>query len=395
MSSVPVQPNQRIQYLDVIRGFAITGVLFAYIFWNLGTESSSVYTLFDNIINEAGNFLIDSKCYTLLSCLFAVGFVLHMNKPGDKARSLYIYRKRLLGLLIIGFLHALLLRNGDILVPYAILTFIVSFFYYSSNRTIIIVMSTLLVMQILLPLAWIPLGLSFPQRPADTGENYWVQNFAWVKYWYTISIFIWEDNLILLFGGLLLGRIFIQNKTRPGNRQLKMIVLAGLTAGTAGYLLITVFPSWIKSLPDIGNTHIIRATTYRLSSLVHRLGMASAYAGIFFLLTRNFRLITLANLGRMSLSNYILQAIIVVPFCLAFNLFDHITPTLALLMTAVIWVLQVLFSRWWLKQHQFGPLEWLLRRFTYGKMLTSKKENDQAEWVPEINTETANYAKAN
>ena len=382
MSSAPVQPNQRIQYLDVLRGFAITGVLFAYVSWNLGTVPSSAYTLFDKIIDQAGFFLIDTKFYTLLSLLFTVGFVLHMNKPGDKAGSLYIYRRRLLGILIIGILHALLLRSGDVLVPYAILTLIASFFYNSSKRTIIIAMSITLAIQILLITAWIYWKLSFPQRPASTGGNYWVENFGRVKYLYSLSIFMWQDNLILLLGGLLLGRIFIQNKTRPGSRQLKMIALAGLIAGTAAYLFTSIFTSWLETLPQIGNTKIVGATVYRLLILVHKLGMVSAYASIFFLFTRRFRLNALANLGRMSLTNYLLQSMIMVPFCLAFNMFGHITPTLALLMIATIWILQVLFSRWWLKHYRFGPLEWLLRRFTYGKTLTRKKENDQIKWVP-------------
>ena len=62
MSSAPVQPHQRIQYLDVVRGFAITGVLIAYVFWNLGTAPAATYTRFDKILDEAGFFLIDSKC---------------------------------------------------------------------------------------------------------------------------------------------------------------------------------------------------------------------------------------------------------------------------------------------------------------------------------------------
>ena len=140
MTSTPVQPHQRIHYLDVVRGFAITGVLIAYVFWNLGNAPESSYRVFDNILNGVTSFLIDSKCYTLLAGLFTVGFVLHMNKADDRAGSLHTYRRRLLGLLIIGLLHAILLRNGDILVPYALLTFLVSFFYSSSNRNIIIFM---------------------------------------------------------------------------------------------------------------------------------------------------------------------------------------------------------------------------------------------------------------
>src|SRR5882724_2329264 len=102
MPSAPVLPRQRIQYLDVIRGFAITGVLFAYVFWNLGTLPESTYTSFEKGLDKTLSFLVDSKCFTLLANLFTVGFVLHMNKPGNTSRSLYTYRRRLMGLMIIG-----------------------------------------------------------------------------------------------------------------------------------------------------------------------------------------------------------------------------------------------------------------------------------------------------
>ena len=377
MSSA-VQPNERIQYLDIIRGFAISGVLFAYVFWNLGNAPSSTYTVFDNVIDQAGFFLIDSKCYTLLATMFAVGFVLHMNKQGNKAKNLYTYRRRLLGLLIIGTLHALLLRNGDILAPYAITAFLTTFFYDASRTTLIILLVTIFFVDALLPQTWLALGLSFPQRPTLVA-NYWVENYEWVKYWYTTSIFFWETTLFLLLGGILIGRTFIQKKRKLTARQIKIIAMIAFVCGTLSYLTLKFYETQIGHLPDIGNTMVLRATIYRLLDMIHKLGMASTYACVFYLLSRNFRLSALANLGRMSLTNYVLQAAIVVPICLIFNLFDHITPTIALLITAAIWVFQVQCSKWWLKQYRFGPLEWLLRSFTYGRAMPNVKENNKQQ----------------
>ena len=48
-------------------------------------------------------------------------------------------------------------------------------------------------------------------------------------------------------------------------------------------------------------------------------------------------------------------------------------------MTAVIWVVQIFFSDWWLSRHKFGPIEWLLRWFTYGRAIAIKKEKEQME----------------
>lgn len=386
MSSAPVQLNQRIQYLDVLRGIAISGVLFAFAFWNLGTEPTANWTSLDKILDQAGTFLIDSKCYTTLACLFAVGFVLHMDKTTDKGRSLYIsrkrllglYRKRLLGLLIIGAFHALLLRNGDILAPYAITAFIVTFFYRASIRTIVIALVVVFFVQALLPQIWRLTGHSLPQRP-DIHANYLAENFQWVKYWYSTAIFFWETTLFLLLLGLLVGKIFIERRVRLTNRQLALIIITGLAAGTISYLALTLYYTQIVSLPDIGNTYIIRSIAFTLLDFIHKIGMASAYASIVFLLVRKFPLFGFANLGRMSLTNYILQAVIIIPVCILFNLFDHVTPTIALVMTGVIWVFQIFFSNWWLSRHKFGPVEWLLRWFTYGRTMTIKKQRKLTE----------------
>lgn len=387
MPSTPVQLNQRIQYLDVLRGIAISGVLFAFAFWNLGTEPTSNWTRFDKILDQVGLFLVDSKCYTILACLFAIGFVLHMNKATDHGRSLYvsrkgllqIYRKRLLGLLIIGTFHALLLRNGDILAPYAITSFIVTFFYRASNRTIMIAMLTVLLIQAFLPQIWTWSGLSFPARPDTNGGNYWVENFQWVRFWYATSIFFWETTLILLLFGLLLGRIFIQNKTKLTNRHLITIIISGFVAGTASYMIRFVYPERLEALPDIGNTYIVRSILFAVLDLLHKIAMAAAYASLVFMLARKIRLTVFANLGRMSLTNYLLQAVIIIPLCIFFELFDHVTPTTALVMTVVIWIFQIIFSGWWLSKHKFGPIEWLLRWFTYGRTMTIKKEKEQME----------------
>ena len=379
MTSTPVQPHQRIHYLDVVRGFAITGVLIAYVFWNLGNAPESSYRVFDNILNGVTSFLIDSKCYTLLAGLFTVGFVLHMNKADDRAGSLHTYRRRLLGLLIIGLLHAILLRNGDILVPYALLTFLVSFFYSSSNRTIIIFMMIAFSLQILVPEAWKVLHLAFPQRPETGNKNYWADNFDYVKYWYATAIFFWEGTLFLLFGGLLLGKLFIENKKQLSKKQLRKIAVIGFLASAASYYILHFYGKELYSLADIGNTQIVRSTLGNLLWLVHGVGLASTYACVFFLLSKRFSFDILANLGRMSLTNYVLQAIIVVPLCLLLDLFDRMTPSIALIMAVSIWIVQVLISTWWLKYNRFGPLEWTLRRFTYGNTLNQKKIKEDVE----------------
>jgi uncharacterized protein len=254
---------------------------------------------------------------------------------------------------------------------------LVTLFYRSANRTIVLAMVICFFLPILLPVLWKGLHLPYPQRPGADNGGYLIDNIIWVKFWYSSAIFFWETTLFFLFSGLLLGRVFIQNKNRLHARQVNLILVTGLIAGTASYLVLSLYASAISRIPDIGQTQIIRSTIRNILMMIHRVGLASAYAALFYLLLKKYSFVTLASLGRMSLTNYILQAIIVVPVCIIFHLFDHITPSFALMMSASIWIIEVVFSRLWLAHYRFGPLEWLLRRFTYGKSLIRKDVNEE------------------
>jgi uncharacterized protein len=68
----------------------------------------------------------------------------------------------------------------------------------------------------------------------------------------------------------------------------------------------------------------------------------------------------------MAFTNYLIQALIVVPICLSFGLFDAITPTRGLLLALGVAAIEIPFSVWWLTRFEYGPVEWLWRRATYG-----------------------------
>ena len=248
-------------------------------------------------------------------------------------------------------------------------------FYRASTRTLVLAMIITFLCQVLIPELWNLMGLPQAQRPVSANGNYWVENFEWVKYWYSTSIFFWEITLMFLFGGLIVGKYFIEKKTRISNRQLFAIIIGGLAMGYAAYWTLHTHGSSIYKFRDIGNTKIFRMCIYVTLWFIHRVGLAVAYASIIYLLVKRFPLKALAVLGRTSLSNYLLQAVIIVPVCLVFDLFDRMTPTLGIIIAAAIWIVQVVVSTLWLKTHRYGPVEWLLRRFTYGKKVVREKDN--------------------
>ncbi|MEM9017094.1 MAG: DUF418 domain-containing protein, partial [Verrucomicrobiota bacterium] len=76
-----------------------------------------------------------------------------------------------------------------------------------------------------------------------------------------------------------------------------------------------------------------------------------------------------AAIGRMALTNYISQSVILtlIYYGHGFGMRGHLKFHEAMLIAPAIWVLQMLVSSWWLKRFRFGPLEWLWRRLTYGR----------------------------
>ena len=75
----------------------------------------------------------------------------------------------------------------------------------------------------------------------------------------------------------------------------------------------------------------------------------------------------LGAVGRMALTNYLLQSVLIVPVCIAFDLFDRVTPRMGVLLALGVWTFQVPASGWWLKRFRFGPAEWIWRSLTYGR----------------------------
>ena len=386
MTTAPVLPKQRTAFPDVIRGLAISGVLYAYVFWNLGNAPASRYTAFDSFLDAAGSFLLDSKCYTMLAALFAVGFVFHMQKSKDQTAGLFTYRKRLLGLLLLGLVHAFLLRDGDILVDYALMGLLLTLFYTAKTRTIIYTITGLFFLPDVIRSIAQSLQVTLPQRPDTSGMSFLAHNVAYVQYWYSMAPFYWEETLILMLIGLLAGRMLIVQKKNLSNGQLLPWMVAGFVCGTLSYFVIRFYGDTIQRLPQLGY-YPVGSTVSRLLWSLHKLGMASGYVMALYMLAQRFQFPLLKNMGRMSLTNYLLQALLLVPICLLFNLFDTFTPTGALLLSTAMWIAQAVYCTWWLRQHRFGPFEWLLRRFTYGTLVRTKEE--PAALQPELLTNEA------
>ena len=364
-SLMPVQSTERVFEIDVLRGWALFGVLMAYTLWNLGGPAESNLGRVDQTLNVALSILIDTKAYTVFAFLFGLGFSIQLNRAATRGVNFVrLYARRLLALLLIGLVHAVLLRNGDILVPYAVTGFLLLVFRNASNKTILVASIVTLIYPSLARIVWELTG-TFPQRPDTTGMGHFAGNLAWLRYWYSTAIVYWPGVLPMFLFGLYIGRRRLFENLDSRRKSIKWALIVGLVSAVlfmaANFMLLT-------GVSELSNGHrLVGSVFYKL----HSWGLATFYcSSILLLLRRNFwrRLFRpIGAVGRMALTNYLLQALLIVPVCTAFNLYDRVTPTIGVTMAAVVWSLQVPTSVWWLKHFRFGPAEWLWRSLTYGR----------------------------
>lgn len=364
----PIAPSERINSIDVLRGLAIFGVLLAYVTWCLGGPPASQLGSADKIIELALGLLVDSKAYTMLAFLFGVGFSIQMSRATAGGTSIVpTYVRRLLAMMAIGFIHALLLRNGDILVPYAAMGFVLLLFRNLSDRGLIIAAIASSFVTLIAEFVWDASGIPFPARPSTDGMSHLAANVVWVKYWYSTAITQWPDSLPMFFFGLYAGRRRLLESAATHRRALRVIAIGGFILGA----LIFVGRLWLISsvTPGESSGNVWKGMLIVYGWHAHPWSFAAAYgATVLLLLQRKFWqrfLSPLASVGRMALTNYLMQAAVIVPVCMVFDLFGHVTPSLALLMATLLWAVQVPLSVLWLKHFRFGPAEWVWRSLTY------------------------------
>jgi uncharacterized protein len=78
----------------------------------------------------------------------------------------------------------------------------------------------------------------------------------------------------------------------------------------------------------------------------------------------------LAAAGRMPLTNYLMQSLICTTIFYGYGLglFNSIGPAAGLAFAFVIYPIQIVYSNYWFKRFQYGPMEYLWRLLTYGRL---------------------------
>lgn len=387
-------PSNRIAIIDVLRGFALAGILYAHmVIWYTGAAlPPNVYTSYDSTADgiALGIFgaLVFGKFFSIFSFLFGLSFYLHLKKRQRKPHFWIVYLWRLVLLLFIGIAHHIIWR-GDILAIYAVLGFALLPFK-KLPTSFILGLSFLLIFNIpthLLELFTAEVQQTQVEYPmAEAAQQYYslVKNagFAevlidnWRSWPAKIEYQLDSGRLLMTFGYFLLGlyagrsHLFTDfdqhiSRFRKWNKLSKNAVLFLLFLGLLMYLFEMVTIPGIKVIPQVQWIAGLLFSIYNACLTIFYI------TAISFLFRNNFfkkLLAPLAKLGRMALTIYLQQTFfgLLLFYQLGFGLFDQTSPALNVILGVGVFLLQLQFSSWWLSRYRQGPVEWIWKGLTYG-----------------------------
>ena len=336
--------------------------------------------------------------------LFGVSFFLFLSRAetrGVAARPLF--RRRLWLLLAIGLVHATLLWSGDILTVYALLGFALVPFYGRSSRTLLAWAAGLLALPVVVyALMWVG-GMADPlARPPVAPGNaapgsadrpdlvgLIIAGFRGVGY-----LDMLQANLIQLAGrwvelfttarlpkvlgmfllGLWVGQRGVARDLDVHAGLLRLVAAWGFGLG----LPLNVAAAWLVAggVPYLPGSALGMAEVVAAAVGVPLLALGYA-AGLALLMRSGLAskvLVALAPVGRMALTNYLLQtlACVFVFYGIGLGLYGEV-GTAAAGIAFLIFAFQVPLSWWWLGRYRFGPVEWVWRRMTYRAPLALRR----------------------
>ncbi|WP_253737793.1 DUF418 domain-containing protein [Halohasta salina] len=395
--SGPTPPGERIVSLDVLRGFALLGILvinirvFGMPFAVL--RNPTVYgdlTGLNYVAWLAGHVFAKEKFITLFTLLFGAGIVLFTRSKDDETAVRLHYRRTAI-LLVIGLAHAYLLWYGDILVPYAVCGLLV----VSARNWEPAVQLRLGLLLVAVPtLMTVLQGLSMDPGAAVAGwtpsaetlaaevETYrsgWLAQFdhraptAWLLQ--TGSLIAgtgWRIGGLMLVG-MGLFKSGVLSNTRSTRFYWRLLVAGGL----GGLTLIAAGVWYIESVDWMGPEAAYFGSQFNYwGSLL----LAAAYIAAVMLYcrwrTEGPLLTALSAVGRTALSNYLLQTVLATSIFYGhgLGLFGTMSRVELLGVVVGIWTVQIVLSVLWMRYFKFGPVEWLWRTGTYGRRQPLRKQ---------------------
>jgi len=385
----PVKPRERLVTLDILRGFALFGVLLG----NLAHLYSGFFLAphrpdgpADFVASNIVTFLIQSKAQTLLTFLFGFGFANQLLRAEERGEPIGgIYTRRILALFGFGLLHVCLLWWGDVLWTYAVTAPFLLLFLRTSDRVRVIAAIALILVPVVVFAIPQVYEAVFSLATTHAAMDAHRQAFAhaihgsdhvallkvqatWAPYW---SAGGWPQYFTWLIGNYLLG--FVVGRRRWFDRDgadhlpaFRRLFWIGLVVGLGTWFVYVLQLSGL-SHPRSTFGHVL----FELNDTLDYVAIAFVYGCGLVLLAQRPRarrvLAVVAPLGRMPLTTYLTQSLVCTFLIYGWGLgwIEWMSELGYLGLGVALFAVQIVVSHVWLRYFRFGPLEWLWRWVVY------------------------------
>lgn len=369
----PTDAPDREPVLDVVRGVALFGVL------TVNALTIFRVSLFEEFmerrpeggaeewIGHAVTTALEMKAFILFSFLFGVGLAAQRERVGGRGEMGFgrFAGRRLAFLLALGLVHLVLVWNGDILTLYAALGIVAApLVARASTRLLVVLAAALFVLQVA-PVPW-PAAFAGPddvRAHVEAAEHvYRFGSFRHVLAFRVLelrpigALLLWCAPRTL--GLFLLGAVAWRARLFRRAGLLVRLALPLLAAGALATWLV-----------HSGRAGPLRGVLDGWGAASLALGYGAAIAATFHESPRARRLLlAFAPLGRMALTSYLTQSIVLGWIFYGYGLgrFGMLGRVETLGIVLALFAGQMVFARAWLGRYRHGPVEWAWRSFTYG-----------------------------
>ena len=379
--------------LDFVRGVAILGILLlnisafglpkaAYLnpAWSGSASLSDAWTwaLLD--------LLAQVKFLTLFALLFGAGLQLLLPRGKRWIQS------RLTLLALLGFIHGLFFWDGDILLAYALVGLVSWRMVREAhhvkslfNTGVVLYLTGIAVLVLLGMISGTAANRSWAPDAANLQyEQYWKLHGGMEAVSNRADML--SDNLLALgaqygwqlAGMMLMGAALMRSGWLKGQFSLRHYRRTGALLVAAGMAvnLPAMFAQWYLAWDYRWCAFLLQAPR-ELSAPLQAIGYAALAWGYWPQLCR-FRLVgAIACVGRMALTNYLLQTLICTTLFYHLGLFMRFDRLQLLAFVPPIWAVNLLVSSLWLRRFRQGPVEWLWRQLTLRASGTSLKDTSR------------------
>jgi uncharacterized protein len=382
--------EKRIELIDVLRGFALLGIIITHFidqYFGGPLPVATNYTTADLVLKKFVEVFVDGKFYSIFSFLFGISFSIQLARASDnKFISRFVWRLAIL--FGIGFLHLLHYR-ADILSTYALIGFALVLSYRLPTKYLFIIA---LIFAFNIPAnIYHAIKRSSPTVPvtelvnsALAGPSNEQVYFNTLKHGTYSEILkanakaflprlklrLWTGRIFIIYGlfilGYLVGKHKLFERIDQHTQVIRRVLFGSLSCFIVCFTLGTV--SALQFAGGIFSGFLMDAANLMMAMTF----VCLVTLGFSKVMVRK-KLMPLYAVGRMGLTNYLMQTFFGCVIFFGFDFLGEVSRVQAFFIAIAVFVLQIVFSQVWLKYFRYGFFEWLWRSLTFFKLFKLKR----------------------